>query len=106
MTYSSQPDLVKVTEIFLIPSSFLVAAVGTADTNPHRAAVSAVGLMVSCLWWVCCSEAFAELRSTEASAAAPTRRVRIMSWLPALFVACWAVSLLIHLWLWRQPFGQ
>ena len=106
MTNPSHPDLVKVTEIFLIPSSFLVAAVGTADTNPHRAAVSLVGLMVSWLWWLCCSEAFAELRSIEASAAAPTRRIRIMSWLPALFVACWAVSLVVHVWLWGQPLGH
>jgi hypothetical protein len=31
---SSDPDLVKVTEVFLVPSSFLVAALGTADSNP------------------------------------------------------------------------
>ena len=36
------PDLIKTTELFLVPSSFLVAALGTADTNLHRAAVSVV----------------------------------------------------------------
>ena len=44
------PDLIKVTELFLIPSSFLVAALGTDDTNPHRSAVSLLGLIVSGLW--------------------------------------------------------
>jgi hypothetical protein len=33
---SSDPDLIKVTELLLVPNSFLVAALGTADTNPHR----------------------------------------------------------------------
>ena len=41
------PNLVKLTEILLVPSSFLVAALGTADTNPHREVVSTVGLIVS-----------------------------------------------------------
>ena len=106
MTNSSHPDLVKVTEIFLIPSSFLVAAVGTADSNPHRAAVSAIGLMVSCLWWACCWEAFAELRQPDSGGPPPKRRVRIMSWLPPLFAASWALSLIVHLMLWGQPIGH
>lgn len=46
MNSSSAPDLVKITEAFLIPSSFLVAALGTADTNLHRAGVSLVGLVI------------------------------------------------------------
>jgi hypothetical protein len=58
---SPTPELIKVTEIFLIPSSFLVAALGTADTNLHRAAVSAVGLINSVLWWPSSREAFFEL---------------------------------------------
>jgi hypothetical protein len=107
MTNSSHPDLVKVTEIFLIPSSFLVAALGTADSNPHRAGVSIMGLVISSLWWVCCSEARAELHPPNSdAAAAPTRRIRIMSWLPAFFVACWALSVVVHVVLWGQPLGH
>ncbi len=61
--------------------------------------------MVSWLWWLCCAEAFAEPKSNEPGAAAPTRRIRIMSRLPALFVACWAVSLVVHVLLWGKPLG-
>jgi hypothetical protein len=105
MPNSTQPDLVKVTEVFLIPCSFLVAALGTADTNPHRVGVSVIGLVISCLWWVCCSEAIAELKSSNSDAAA-TRRIRIMSWLPIVFVACWALSVVAHVMLWSQPLGH
>ncbi|AMV35365.1 hypothetical protein VN12_24965 [Pirellula sp. SH-Sr6A] len=45
------PDLIKITDIFLVPSSFLVAALGTANTNLHRAVVSVVGLLLNVLWW-------------------------------------------------------
>ena len=108
MSSPTDPDLVKVTEIFLIPSSFLVAALGTADTNPHRAAVSLVGLIVSALWWVCSWEALAERRPADtAIAGGPhSRRVRIMTWLPIFFVACWAVSVVAHVILWTRPLGH
>lgn len=108
MSNSSGPDLVKTTEIFLVPSSFLVAALGTADTNPHRAAVSLIGLVVSAMWWVSSQEAFADTAPTDIkSAAAPcSRRVRMMLWLPVFFVGAWAVSLIGHLVLWQYPLGR
>jgi len=109
MANSSDPDLVKTTEIFLVPSSFLVAALGTADTNPHRAAVSFIGLVISVMWWVSSREAAAD-RSHAAAAgeAAPvgSRRGRMMQWLPVFFVWCWAVSLVGHLLLWGKPLGR
>lgn len=108
MSGPAEPDLIKVTEIFLVPSSFLVAALGTADTNPHRTSVSLIGLVVSWLWWVCSREALAEKRSTDAAAgtASHSRRVRIMSWLPVFFVCCWAVSVVAHAILWNRPLGH
>lgn len=107
MNSPPDPDLVKITEVFLIPSSFLVAALGTADTNLHRAAVSLIALVVSILWWISSREALADRRSTHDSAlTAPSRRIRIMSWLPAFFVASWTISLVGHLLLWRQPLGR
>jgi hypothetical protein len=107
MTDKPDPDLVKTTEIFLIPSSFLVAALGTADTNAHRAAVSLIGLVVSLKWWVCSHEALAELRRSHAEmAATPSRRIRIMYWLPIFFAACWLVSIVAHVMLWGQPLGH
>ena len=107
MSSSSDPDLVKITEVFLVPCSFLVAALGTADTNPHRAAVSLVGLVVSILWWISSREALAERQANhEAATPIPPRRIRIMSWLPPFFVVCWAVSIVAHLWLWSRPLGK
>ena len=105
MSSPTDPDLIKITEIFLIPSSFLVAALGTADSNPHRAAVSLIGLVVSALWWVCSSEALAERRPA-AEAAAHSRRIRIMTWLPIIFVVSWVVSAVAHVVLWGQPLGH
>lgn len=108
MSTTPNPDLIKVTEVFLIPSSFLVAALGTADTNLHRAAVSVIGLVVSVLWWVSSAEALQEETSTEASrkAAKLSRRMRIMAGLPVFFVLCWIMSVIGHLIVWNRPLGQ
>ena len=83
------PDLTKVTEVFLIPSSFIVAALASADTNPHRAAVSLLGLVISALWWVWSREANAELMSAgpDPIPAPRSRRGRIPPRLPAVFAA-------------------
>lgn len=97
------PDLIKVTEIFLVPSSFLVAALGTADTNPHRAAVSLLGLIVSLLWLACSREAMSEARGPAADGSALPRRTQILAWLPLVFIAGWLSSLVIHSWLWARP---
>lgn len=108
MRQFSDPDVVKTTEVFLIPSSFLVAALGTADTNPHRAAVSLIGLVVSVLWLVCSREALAELMSDQpGKEAAPlSRRIKIMSSLPVFFILCWTASLIAHAMLWGKPLGS
>ena len=106
MSGSVDPDLIKVTEIFLVPSSFLVAALGTADTNLHRAAVSILGLIISMLWLICSREAVSEV---EARGSAPPqshpRRTRILSWLSVVFVFGWLVSTVGHLLLWNRPLG-
>lgn len=108
MNPDSHPDLVKITEVFLVPGSFLVAALGTADTNPHRAGVSLIGLIVSILWWYCSHEALAEWKAADAEtqAAARPRRMHILAWLPVIFTAGWVSSLVAHLLLWSRPLGQ
>ena len=108
MSNSSGLDLVKTTEIYLVPCSFLVAALGTADTNPHRAAVSFIGLVVGVMWWVSSREAFAEGAPADGEKAATvgSRRVRMMLWLPVFFVGAWAVSVISHLILWQHPLGR
>lgn len=107
MDRTPHPDLVKVTEIFLIPSSFLVAALGTADTNLHRACVSGLGLVVSILWWICSREALQEFgprRSTADRTPSP-RRTFVLAALAAIFAVGWLVSLIAHLLLGNQPLG-
>jgi hypothetical protein len=101
------PDLVKITEVFLIPSSFLVAALGTADTNAHRAAVSLLALLVSILWGYCSFEAYTEFVTANQleNESMRYRRLQVMFWLPILFGAGWFVSLLVHCLLWNQPLG-
>jgi hypothetical protein len=101
------PDLIKVTEIFLIPSSFLVAALGAADTNLHRAAVSVLGLTVSILWWMCSREALAELhlQRSESGTATYSRRILWLYGLAVVFLVGWILSTVVHFALWRQPLG-
>ena len=94
------PDLIKVTELFLIPSSFLVAALGTADSNPHKAAVSVLGLVVSILWWICGRESLPPL---EPSGPKRSVRMRILAWLPLIFVLGWLLATVIHFRLWNTP---
>lgn len=106
MSSSPEPDLIKITEVFLVPSSFLVAALGTADTNPHRAGVSAIGLFVSVLWWICSHEAHAEKKANAGAAGLRARRTRIMAWLPVFFSVCWTMSVVAHVLLWHRPLGH
>jgi hypothetical protein len=98
------PGLVKISELFLIPSSFLVAALCAADTNLHRAAVSTLGLIVSALWLVCAREALVEV-VTQQPEVIRTARIRVLGWFPLIFVAGWLFSVVIHLMLAGQALG-
>jgi hypothetical protein len=91
-------DLVKTSELFLVPSSFLVAALGTADTNYHKAAVSLLGLVVSVVWLWCSREARAEIPDESVS---PRQivRLRALEWFPLVFIVGWLVSAVVHVWL-------
>jgi hypothetical protein len=99
------PDIVKISELFLVPSSFLVAALGTADTNYHRAAVSLVGLIVSVLWQVCAREAFVEAVTAKPEVIR-LARIRVLAWFPLVFITGWAISVVIHLMLAGQALGK
>lgn len=104
MDNPSEPTLVKVTEIFLVPSTFLVAALGAADTNLHRALVSVLGFIISVLWWVCSREALSEHLG---AGSLPSRqhRSRLLAWLSVVFVVGWLLSAVIHFLLWNRPLG-
>ncbi len=98
------PDLVKVTEIFLAPTSFLVAALGTAGNNLLKTGVSTLGLAVSLLWLICSIDA---IRSAAAEKTAPesahTTRSRVLVGLPTFFIAVWILSAVFHAWEWGHP---
>jgi hypothetical protein len=100
------PDLIKVTEIFLVPSSFLVAALGTADTNFHRAAISLLGLVISLLWWFCSREAYREDFAATTNQRATPQRIAVLLWLAVIFIAGWLLSLIVHLILIGRPLGS
>ena len=91
-----------------LSSSFLVAALGTADTNIHRALVSAIGLIISSLWWVCSLEAMSDFRQPgkEAERIGHPRRIWILCYLPLVFVVGWILSTVIHVMLWNRPLGS
>jgi hypothetical protein len=96
---SIDPDLIKVTELLLVPSSCLVAALGTADTDAHRAAVSVLGFAVSLLWWVAVHDAYHHAsQPVEASSQPPQHplRTRILYWLPLVFAFGWLASVIVH----------
>lgn len=84
-----------------------MAALGTADTNPHRAAVSAIGLIISALWLVCSLEAMSDFRqpSKDAEKLEHPRRTRILCYLPLVFVVGWILSTVVHVMLWNRPLG-
>jgi hypothetical protein len=95
---------IKVTELFLIPSSFLVAALGTADTNIHRAAVSLLGLITCAMWLVAARDAFCQLGIHQhAQRLQLPIRTRVLYWLPIVFIVGWSLSLVVHLMLWNSP---
>lgn len=108
MNNPSEPNLVKVNEIFLVPSTFLVAALGAADTNLHRAMISVLGLVISVLWWVCSMEAFSDHLSSELTPPQniPKRRMRLLSLLSLVFVTGWLASAAVHFMLWNRPLGS
>lgn len=103
---NSHPDLVKVTELFLIPSSFLVAALGTADTNLHRAGVSVLGLIADILWMMAVHDAYRELVAHGGKRDEIPLRTRVLKWLPLAFGFGWLLSTIIHFALWNQPLGK
>lgn len=102
----SDPDLIKISEIFLIPSSFLVAALGTADTNPHRAAISLLGFVISILWWIGTRDALRSLSKQAEGRQEHPQRTMILCTLPTVFLWGWLASAIVHGVLWNVPLGR
>ena len=90
------PDIAKITEIFLVPSAILIGALGVAGTEPLKTGISALGLASGVAWAVCSWDAFRPVNIY------PPLREHVLGWLPALFIAGWLVSLIVHLVGWGK----
>lgn len=88
------PDLSKITEIFLTPNSILVGALGVAGTERLKTGVSFLGLTSSVMWLVCSHDALPN--------PVPSTRVGVLAWLPLLFIAGWLISSAVHGWRWYK----
>lgn len=73
-------DLTKLVEIFLVPSSILVGALGVASTEPLKTGISTLGFVVSILWAICGHDAFQTIQSN------PSVRESVLACLPPLFI--------------------
>lgn len=88
--FMNQLDVVKASEIFLIPSSILVGALGVARTEGLKSGISALGLLLTLLWIICRCGAYG-------AAGSPIPwRLTILTWMPALFLVSWGISLVLH----------
>lgn len=79
-------DVGKITEIFLVPASILVTALGVAQTEGLKTGISALALILTTLWEIC-------VCSAGADSSAPSK---ILIWMPVLFLVCWIVSFVFH----------
>ena len=105
MVLLTHPDLTKLTLLFLIPNHFLVAALGGADSNLLRTAVSLLGLVLSVLWLACSRDAASPAGDStpDGGRRAGALRARMLSWLPLVFVVGWLISTVIHGSHWNRP---
>jgi hypothetical protein len=87
-------DLAKITELFLTPSSILVAALGVARTDPLKTGISGLGFVLSILWINC---------SRGATAGESSMRAKILEKLPVIFIFFWVFSTIVHALLWANP---
>ena len=89
----TEPDVVKLAELFLVPSSVLLGALGIASTEPLKTTVSLLGFAIAAIWAVCNGDA------VSVPQAISTREL-LIAWLPAGFMACWASCVVVHAKLW------
>src|SRR5687768_13691631 len=86
----NQLDIVKVTEVFLVPSSILVGALGVARTEGLKSGISALGFLLTVLWLICVCGAYG------AASTPKPWRLTMLVFMPALFLVSWSISLRIH----------
>ncbi|HKR83728.1 MAG TPA: hypothetical protein VJS37_06100 [Terriglobales bacterium] len=84
--------IVKLTDIFLVPGSILVGALGVARTGGLKTGISAMGLLATFIWAFCNWDAY--------PVGPTTWRIRILAWLPLLFLVAWVISGIIHFRKW------
>ena len=86
-------ELREITQIFMLPSTFLVVALGAARTEPLKVGVSALGLVSGILWGI------GAFGIDEQSMGTGLRA--ILQWVvPWVFCFAWLGSLIIHIANW------
>lgn len=87
-------DMIKITEVFLVPSTVLVGALGVATTEPLKAGTSFLGIIVSGVWLTALCD----------TAGFPPTSIRYAALfiLALIFFLGWIVSFVIHGRLVRQ----
>lgn len=88
-----QPDFLKVTEIFLVPTSILIGAFSVATTESLKTALSLVCFIVAVFWAVCLWDAWPDATSL---------RVRMLAGLPALFFVGSLIAVVVHGLRWKS----
>jgi hypothetical protein len=89
LTNAVKDQLIPLATLFLPSSTILITALGVAKTEGLKTGVSALGLIISALWFWCNYDSAIELGEL-------TVRVWVLTFLPLFFSACWIISLRIH----------
>jgi hypothetical protein len=93
MTDPTLPNLISVSQMFLVPSSILFGALGVAPTEPLKTLISFLGSITSLIWFY---------RVLESTGAAPIDWGTTLA-LAGIFAATWLISLGAHGWAWAHP---
>ena len=103
-----RPELISASQMFLVPSAIMFAALGVAGSEALKSLISAMGALTSGIWW---------LTVYNWSVPDPGNTTPAL-WLSGFFVAAWVGCLLAHLrlgknygwerkkeveWVWKSP---
>lgn len=87
------PNLVQVTEIFLVPTSILIGAFSIASTEPLKTSLSIICVIIAIMWIICVYDAWPPYLTLGA---------KTLAFFPILFFASAIISTCVHSNLWYQ----
>jgi hypothetical protein len=84
----AEPTVLEITNVFLLPASVLIGALGVAEREGIKIGISAMCGVVAGLW---------QVSSYDAMLVGAELRTQILGWFPSLFIAFSIVSFFYHL---------